>query len=91
MCVTVWFSCFQACLFSHMELERSVIAPQRSVRYLPTIQRIRFPVSPPPDHMFSLWPWRVEQNEERVKVSRKGIYLIYGLVRDDSDRAAVFS
>ena len=41
--------------------------------------------------MFSCWPWRAEQNEERVKVSRKGIYLIYGLVRDESDRAAVFS
>ncbi|KAI3373913.1 hypothetical protein L3Q82_022481, partial [Scortum barcoo] len=42
-------------------------------------KRILFAVSPPPDHMFCVWPWRVEQNEERVKVSRKGIYLIYSL------------
>lgn len=67
-----------------MDLEWSVIAVQHSVRILS-------PISSPPDHMFSCWPRRTEQNEERVKVSRKGIYLIYGLVRDESDRAAVFS
>lgn len=32
----------------------------------------------------------LEWSKMRVKVSRKGIYLIYGLVRDESDRAAVF-
>lgn len=91
VCDTVWFSSFQPCLFSHMVLEMSVTALQRSVRLLPAIQKILFPVSPPPDHMFSCWPWRVEHNEERVRVSRKGICLIYGLVGDESDMAAVFS
>lgn len=78
-------------IFTHGIKIESVIALQYYVWYLPMIQWILFPVGPPPEHMFSFWSWRAEQYDEGVKVSRKGIYVIYGLVRDESDRAAVFS
>lgn len=79
-CVCVWFSCFHQCLFSHMELARGVIDPVHSARYLP---RTRDPVL----HFTTCSPFWYSDG---FKAGRKGICLIYNLVRDDSDSAAAF-
>lgn len=81
------------CLFSHMESHSgrncsAALGPVPANHPLDAFFLRRSSTAP---HVLLCWPWGVEQYEARVRASRKGIYLIYALVRDESDRAAVFS